>query len=308
MKEAKLVSLILPTYNRASILERCVNSVLAQSYIKWELIIVDDASTDDTAAVATRLAQHPKIRFCRNPVRLGPHANINRMVSIAAGRLVLILEDDLILEPFCVEKLVEAYEELQMKGAKVGAIAPRSVVERTKTGKFFEDIFYYLGDAKRKKMHDSPCCLNMMTGTIYANYGVDLDTVREVPVIHPNSLFAKRVFLQVGGYDAGLFRDSWCCDDSLPFKIRDRGYELYFQPQAVAHHKLIASGGRHQVSTLSWIFFYLRNNIIFRVKFFHCRSAFMVPLFVLSVAAGVIRYVPVWLGEKISGGRRMLPE
>ncbi len=298
MNEANLVSLILATCNRARILERCVNSVLAQSYPEWELIIIDDASTDDTAAVAKRLAQHPKIRYYRNPKRLRPHASINRTVSIAGGSLLFILEDDLILEPLCLEKLVETYKKLQLGGVKIGAVSPRWLVERPKTGIFFEDIFYYLGDARRKNMKDFPCQLDMKTGIIYANYGVDLSAVRELPVIHPNSLFPKSVFQEVGGYDDNLFKGSWCCDDSLPFKIRDRGYKFYFQPQAVAHHKLVASGGRHQVSTLSWIYLYLRNNIIFRVKFFRWRAFYMIPAFAFSITIGLFRYLFAQVGER----------
>ena len=55
MKE-QLVSIILPTYNRAELIKRCVNSVLNQSFCIWDLIFSDDGSKDESPAVARECA------------------------------------------------------------------------------------------------------------------------------------------------------------------------------------------------------------------------------------------------------------
>ena len=62
--EYKLISVIMGVYNCASTLEEAVNCIINQTYPKWELIMCDDASTDDTYTVAKKYAQmYPLTRF-----------------------------------------------------------------------------------------------------------------------------------------------------------------------------------------------------------------------------------------------------
>src|SRR3990172_5724464 len=69
-----LVSIVVPTYNRHSLLRAAIASVLAQSYHNWELIIVDDGSTDETplflAALADERIRAITLPRCGNPARL----------------------------------------------------------------------------------------------------------------------------------------------------------------------------------------------------------------------------------------------
>ena len=67
-----LVSVVLPVYNHARLLGGSIESVLAQTYGNFELIIVDDGSTDGVDAVLARYAAHPKIRILRQPIRSCP--------------------------------------------------------------------------------------------------------------------------------------------------------------------------------------------------------------------------------------------
>ncbi len=87
-----LVSVIIPTRNRAHLLPRTVDSVLKQANQDLEVIIVDDGSTDDTAAVAA--TRDARITVLRNPESAGVSAARNRGIAVARGRWIAFCDDD----------------------------------------------------------------------------------------------------------------------------------------------------------------------------------------------------------------------
>jgi glycosyltransferase involved in cell wall biosynthesis len=100
-----LVSVCLASYNAAKYLDAAVNSVLAQTYQNWELIVVDDCSSDNTQEVVTKTMSRcgdPRIRFFTNQVRVGMVANWNRAVELANGQFIKVLGQDDILKPDCL--------------------------------------------------------------------------------------------------------------------------------------------------------------------------------------------------------------
>ena len=90
---APLVSVVLPTYNRARTLSRAINSVLSQSYRNLELIIVDDASTDDTAAVVGSI-EDARIRYTRLPKNRGASHARNEGMRLASGSFIAFQDSD----------------------------------------------------------------------------------------------------------------------------------------------------------------------------------------------------------------------
>jgi glycosyltransferase involved in cell wall biosynthesis len=92
-KSMILFSIIIPTYNRAAFISKAIDSVLAQQYSDWELIVVDDASTDHTAEI---LAQYvdPRIHIILNETNLERSASRNIGVSMAKGDYICFLDSD----------------------------------------------------------------------------------------------------------------------------------------------------------------------------------------------------------------------
>lgn len=89
------VSVILATYNRANLISDAIESVRAQSFAGWELIVSDDASADNTPEVVRAwCAMDPRIRYLRNERNLGIGGNSNRAIREAAGEYVAIIDDD----------------------------------------------------------------------------------------------------------------------------------------------------------------------------------------------------------------------
>jgi hypothetical protein len=89
---SNVVSVIMPTFNRASLLADAIDSVLSQTYRNWELIIVDDGSTDDTRDVVAAYSD-ARIRCVRQENR-GQAAARNVGLSLASGRYLAFLDSD----------------------------------------------------------------------------------------------------------------------------------------------------------------------------------------------------------------------
>ncbi|WP_285401817.1 glycosyltransferase family 2 protein [Luteibacter sp. ME-Dv--P-043b] len=106
-----LVSVYIPTRNRSALLRRAVDSVLAQSYPRIEILICDEASTDDTAEVVDAYAQrHPgRFTYLRNDTPQGACRARNRCIEHATGTYVTGLDDDDLFHPQRIACLVELY-------------------------------------------------------------------------------------------------------------------------------------------------------------------------------------------------------
>jgi len=103
------VSVCVPAYCGAPHIATTIESVLAQSFSDFELLIVDDASQDDTAAIAGRY-DDPRIRIERNQRNLGAEGNWNRCLELARGRYFKLLPQDDVLSPNCLALQVAALE------------------------------------------------------------------------------------------------------------------------------------------------------------------------------------------------------
>lgn len=104
-----MFSVIVPAYNAARFLEETAQSVLRQSLEAWELIVVDDGSTDDTAQVAAALAG-PRVRVL-SQANQGVSAARNRGLHAATGSHVLFLDSDDALSPNALERFSVFFEE-----------------------------------------------------------------------------------------------------------------------------------------------------------------------------------------------------
>jgi len=87
------VSVIMPTWNRAFVVAAAIRSVQAQHFPDWELIVVDDGSTDNTETVMASFASDPRIRYIKQP-HTGQCAARNRGQRVAKGPLIAYLDSD----------------------------------------------------------------------------------------------------------------------------------------------------------------------------------------------------------------------
>jgi glycosyltransferase involved in cell wall biosynthesis len=100
-----LITIGIPTYNRAALLKKCVASVFAQSYQNIEVLVSDNASTDDTLATLKSF-DNEKLRVLTSPVNVGAVNNFDKCLREAKGDYLVLVSDDNILDPAFLEKCV----------------------------------------------------------------------------------------------------------------------------------------------------------------------------------------------------------
>lgn len=88
------VSIIMPSYNTGRFIKGAIESVLAQTYSYWELLIVDDCSTDDTDAVIKPYLADERIRYFKNEKNSGAAVSRNRALREAKGKWIAFLDSD----------------------------------------------------------------------------------------------------------------------------------------------------------------------------------------------------------------------
>lgn len=119
MKTNPLISVIVPTYNRGHIIDKALNSILAQSYQNWECLVVDDGSTDNTAQIInTYLKNDSRFRFYERPdtVEKGPSGSRNFGYEQSKGEYIQWFDSDDLMHP---DKLKVKLEWALAKGADV---------------------------------------------------------------------------------------------------------------------------------------------------------------------------------------------
>ncbi|WP_055445284.1 glycosyltransferase family 2 protein [Lacinutrix himadriensis] len=118
MSEQPLVSILIPTFNRADLLSETLNSVFAQTYTNWECIVVDDGSTDATAGLlASYIAKDSRFKYYKRPDTYLPGGNGARNYGFALSKGEFIQwfdDDDVMLPDFLNFKIASFNDTLEM--------------------------------------------------------------------------------------------------------------------------------------------------------------------------------------------------
>jgi biofilm PGA synthesis N-glycosyltransferase PgaC len=203
------VSIIVPSYNEETVIERSIRSLLSQQYRNFEIIVVDDGSTDGTSRVARRLEGNygkTNVRVIRQPNR-GKAAALNMGISVASGELVLNVDADSNLHPLTIRKMVRHFRD-----PHVASVA---------------------GNVKVRNR------INLWTRLQALEYIEGLNMVRQAQgffrsvniVPGPIGMFRKSVLLEVGGYESDTFAE----DADLTLKIVTAGYHIRYEPGAISY-------------------------------------------------------------------------
>ncbi|MDF0750462.1 glycosyltransferase [Marinobacter sp. 71-i] len=152
-----LVSIVTPTYNRADFIEQAVNSVLAQTYANFELLIVDDGSTDNTRELLEPALADSRVRYFHQENQ-GQSVARNLAISEAKGDFVCFLDSDNYWPPEKLEKQVELFRQHSDYDVIYGDII---IIDETGKEVTRKNMSRYSGHIARYMIRDN--CVSMNT-------------------------------------------------------------------------------------------------------------------------------------------------
>lgn len=203
-----LVTLVVPAFNEGLVIQPAVRSLLVLDYPNYEIIVIDDGSTDDTyekAMVVARESRDVPVRVVTK--RNGGKAQaLNTGMSLARGEFILNMDGDTKLSGNTLRVCIRHFEN-----PRIGAVAGNvKVLNRENIWSRIQALEYVEGLAMARKAQSFMRTVNIIPG--------------------PLGMFRKSVLQQVGGYDHDTFAED--CD--LTLKLLMRGWHIAYEPNAIA--------------------------------------------------------------------------
>jgi GT2 family glycosyltransferase len=221
--EPPLVSIIILNHNGSRFIANCLNSIFESLYPAFEIIFVDNASTDDSLSIVNgfkKLARSQRLIIVRNSSNLGYAEGNNIGASYAQGTYLVFLNNDTRVEPTWLQELVDAVARDQ---DIIAAQSKLLLFERN------ERVFDSAGD------FIDFFCSAFRRGVGERDFG-QYETMEEVFSARGACMLIRHsIFKEVGGFDPGFpieFEDIDLC-----WRIRLGGYKVVYVPRSVVFHK-----------------------------------------------------------------------
>ena len=180
------VSFVIPCYKLAHFLNDCVNSILAQTYGGFEILIVDDCSPDNTQGIAAEF-KDPRVIYIRNETNLGNVRNYNKGIELSRGRYVWLISADDCLRS---RNVLQRYVDLLDENPKVGYVFCPAIVFQEGKECGVLDWMAWPGDRDR-----------ILNGREVVRRAADW-----CPVCAPTGLVRKECYQRFGGFPLNLLR------------------------------------------------------------------------------------------------------
>lgn len=252
----KMVSVIIPTYNRAEMLCQCVDSILKSTYTNLQIIVVDNSSTDNTVELLSERYSDNRLEIVRLKENLMAAGGRNVGIKKAVGDYLLFVDNDNIIYPDMIELLVSAME----KEDSVGLVGPLSI------NRYYGDtIWLASGD------------YNFFTSRPKTLYGgkkvgeIQLDK-KYSTCYSPNIMMVSREAINlVGGFDMSYY--AMYEEADFGYRILGAGFKEYIITDARTYHmSYVGHGEQAKLRTLGIGFperayHYAKNRSVFMKKY-----------------------------------------
>ncbi|MFQ3675166.1 MAG: glycosyltransferase [Endomicrobiia bacterium] len=209
MTNKPLISIIIPVFNVEKTIEKCLQSIFELNYPNYEVIIINDGSTDNTGKILVKYSDKLKIL---ETLGIGPSAARNIALKEAKGEYIALTDGDCIVDKEWLNKLLEGFlVDKKIVGVGGTQVSPE---DETEFGKMITNFMKSVGfidyiktkTAKGYFTSHNPSC---------------------------NVMYKKEIFDKVGNFKEGLWPGE---DVEFDYRITKIGYKLFFNPEAVVYH------------------------------------------------------------------------
>lgn len=224
-----LVSIIIVNYNGKELLRRCLASVLTTNYPNFEIILVDNASTDGSVKLIERsFGSSPHLRIVKNHENLGHAEGCNIGARVSRGKYFVFLDSDTeIKNQYGLTNFFHSTKNWLMNLVEI-------IEDDESIGLAQAKIVL----AKNNRLLDNTGIAVDALGTWHTTYGLEEEKFKEVfeilAALSGGCIVRSKVFHEVGGFDPDYF----IYDDDTDLSLRARllGYKIVFVPSAVIVH------------------------------------------------------------------------
>lgn len=246
MEPKPLLSVIIPNWNGKKFLAECIDSLKEQTFCDFEIILVDNGSTDGSAEFAEE-RYGDFLQIIRNKKNLGFTGGNNIGIRSSKGKYIVLLNNDTVVEPTWLGELVEAIgsdPQVGMWASKVCSYYQRDRIEAV------GELIYWDG-------------LNRARGQYEQDQG-QYDEVEEI-FFPPGcgGMYRKEVFDGIGLFDEDFF--AYGDDAEIGIRARLAGWKCLFVPKGVLYHKNSGSTGQYSPFKA---FYVERNRFWITIKYF----------------------------------------
>lgn len=273
MSEIPLVSIVIVNTNEKASLGDCLTSLSSQTYRNYEILIVDNGSTDGSVEYIKK--NFPLVHIIRNLRNEGFAKACNKGMLSSWGKYIALISSDMVFDAHWLEELVKP-----LQNENVGATVAKAL--------FFNDsdkINYaggavtFLGFAFPKHSKE--------------NRSIDLDYETTQYVAGGLSCLRRKVLDEIGLFDETFFM--YFEDVDLSFRIRAAGYELALAPKAIVYHKADFKKMKDK------LYYVERNRLRFLTKNYSLRTLLLIAPAFIATEMGVLVYslFKGWLHKKV---------
>jgi len=275
------VYIVIPSWNLRDPLLECLRSLMSLDYARYQVVVVDNASTDGTAEAVRGISAD--VRVVASEVNRGYAGGLNLGIRLAleeGADYVLALNNDTVVEPGCLKRLVEVAES----DVTVGIVSPKVLYESNPS------ILFGLGDR-------SFWWLPMPLGVGYRKHdGPQYSGIMEFDYVTGCAMLIKRkLFEEIGLFDTSFFM--YYEDSDFCRRARDRGFRIMCVGDAIVWHKAKLSGNKDHAATKQ---IRAKNKVRFYRRYRHGLLPILTYLYLLLSASWTV------LDDLLAGRRELV--